>query len=438
MTVEMNTKMIMNYLMPKGRVRRLLITYLTLNIMEIKKFKPTDHYIKALIYGPSKAGKTKFCGTANNAIFASAEGGLLSIAEKNPDFVSVKTLKDLSDLYFFLLHEKHGFKTVIIDSITEVNDIIKSEIEKRTGKSMQIQDWGELSKKVLDLLRKFRDLPMNVIFIALEKYITDEDRIKKIVPMIDGKAATGIAAFMDIVGYINVEADGTSWMETNRNKRLLTGDRSGVIGNDAPMDFEDWLKRVQMIETGKQEVTVKYSAKEETSKPVAAKSARPNLKELQLELKERGAADAKAALYILNTAIGTNFDSLDFSEDDASKLLVELLQVPVEKFVENIEKEEPEKIEEGQAEVLAEQEEKVSKNISVYSDIEKVKKMISGLMTVMEVKGLHDEIDSAFSEGDMTESVHSALADLCFKRMQEINDGLLESEKPKKGRKSIK
>jgi len=41
---------------------------------------------------------------------------------------------------------------------------------------MQIQDWGELSKKIRDLLRSFRDLPMNVVFIAQENYINDEDK----------------------------------------------------------------------------------------------------------------------------------------------------------------------------------------------------------------------------------------------------------------------
>lgn len=220
--------------------------------MQIKKFTPQDHKIKVLIYGAAKSGKTTFGGTAPGLIFASAEAGLLSVAEKKPDFVDIKSLKDLTDFYLFLARGEHCYETVIIDSITEINDIIKTEIEKRTGRIMQIQDWGELSKKILDLLRKFRDLPMHVIFIALEKYITDEDKIKKIVPNIDGKAATGIAAFMDVVAYVNVENDGTRWIETESNKKLLTGDRSGVISNDTPMDFNEWIKKVSKIKIEKQ------------------------------------------------------------------------------------------------------------------------------------------------------------------------------------------
>jgi hypothetical protein len=56
-------------------------------------------------------------------------------------FVEIKTIKDLEELLAFLQKADHNFETVIIDSITEVNDIIKQEIEKKTGKPMQLNDW---------------------------------------------------------------------------------------------------------------------------------------------------------------------------------------------------------------------------------------------------------------------------------------------------------
>jgi hypothetical protein len=41
----------------------------------------------------------------------------------------------------FLKNQEHDFETLVIDSITEISDIIKIQIEKRTGRKMQIQDW---------------------------------------------------------------------------------------------------------------------------------------------------------------------------------------------------------------------------------------------------------------------------------------------------------
>ena len=286
--------------------------------MQIKKFTPQDHKIKALIYGPSGAGKTVFTGTADKAIYASAEGGLLSIADKNPDYVEVKSLKDLTDLHSYLLNQKHDYETVVIDSITEINEIIKTQIEKKAGHSMQLQDWGELAKVLRTIFRQFRDLPMNVILVAQEAYITDEDKIRKIVPSLNGKAATEIAYFMDIVGYLNVESDGTRWIETDSNKKLLTKDRSKLIGNKAPIDFKKWISRVKKIETKEQVVKTEYAKPEPT--PTS------HLLNLKKQLMSRGAKTPEGALITLNYLLKEKFTSLNFTEEQAGKILFRLLQ----------------------------------------------------------------------------------------------------------------
>ena len=51
-----------------------------------KRYQPTQHKIKALVYGASGVGKTTFGATAPNPIFLSAEGGLLSVADKQFDY----------------------------------------------------------------------------------------------------------------------------------------------------------------------------------------------------------------------------------------------------------------------------------------------------------------------------------------------------------------
>ena len=294
--------------------------------MKIKKFTPSDHKIKALIYGPAGCGKTVFGGTAKKAIFASAEGGLLSIADKHPEYTEIKTLRDLRDLYSYLKNEDHSYETVVIDSVTEINEIIKGEIEKRTGHSMQLQDWGVLAKEMRELLRNFRDLPMHVIFITQENYIQDESKIKIIAPSLNGKTATDIAYFMDIVGYMHIEADGTRWIETNTNKRLLTKDRSNMIGNDAPLDFSKWQERVAKIKVGKEKEVVDYE--EPVKQAPKNEASESNGKKLLKELKKRGANTADEALKMLNEAIGTKLETLiGMEEADASKYMIQLMQV---------------------------------------------------------------------------------------------------------------
>lgn len=227
--------------------------------MLIKQFAVQDHKVKAVIYGASGTGKTTFAGTAKNSIFASAEKGLLSIADKKPNYVDIKSLKDLKDLLQYLSTEKHNFETVIIDSVTEINDIIKQDIEKKTGRPMQLQDWGTLSKEIKGLFKGFRDLPMHVLFLAQETSEKDEDVVVKIVPSLNGKAATEIAYFMDIVGYIFIDKAGQRKIITNATAKLLTKDRSNKIGNEAPLDFQEWIDKVNTITLGEEKTVTDFN-----------------------------------------------------------------------------------------------------------------------------------------------------------------------------------
>jgi hypothetical protein len=228
-------------------------------MIQIKKYSPTSHKVKAVIYGASGAGKTSFAGGAEKAIFASAEGGLLSIASKNPNYVEIKSLQDLNDLLAFLTKGGHGYETVIIDSITEINDIIKTEIEKRTGKPMQLQDWGNLQKKIVAILRGYRDLDMNVLFIAQEKEGAKDENgaSQKIVPNLNGDMAERIAYFMDIVGYILVEKTGAHKVITASSPRYLTKDRTGLVSNDEEPNFQVWIDKVREMKTDSTEEVVK-------------------------------------------------------------------------------------------------------------------------------------------------------------------------------------
>lgn len=259
--------------------------------MEIKTYTPENHYIKALIYGASGSGKTRFAGTAidkdnSKTLFLSAEGGLLSIKDKRPKYIEINTIENLLEAYNYLANEKHKFETVILDSITEISNVLKLEIENKEGHSMQLQDWGLLKNQLTSIFRNFRDLPMNVILLAQEAYITDEDKIKKIVPSLDGKGATSaLPYFMDIVGYIKVDVQGNSIMRTNNRINLVTKDRSGCIGDDCPFDFKEWEKRIKGIKIKKQEVEEIKIEK----KPMLENGTTDYKTLLKNELKTRGA-----------------------------------------------------------------------------------------------------------------------------------------------------
>ena len=227
--------------------------------MEIKKFKPTSHKIKALIYGASWSGKTSFWSTANNVIYASAEAWLLSVGNKEIDYADIKSMQDLRDLLLYLKNQKHNYETVVIDSISEINDIIKAEIEKAKWRALQLQDWAVVAKQIEWILREFRSLDMHVLFIAQEQEINDEGRISKIVPSLNWKSATKIAYFMDIVWHMEVLATGEHAIETLSSPKLLSKDRTGLIWNTTWTDFQVWISKLAEIEIWEEKTVVEYN-----------------------------------------------------------------------------------------------------------------------------------------------------------------------------------
>ena len=241
-------------------------------MLKIQTFKPENSYIKALIYGPSGAGKTTFAATAPKPIFASSEKGLMSIRHLAPQFAEINSLQDLKDLYSFLKNEKHEFETVVIDSITEINDIIKTEIETRNKRNMQLQDWGILQKEIKDILRKFRDLPMHIIFLAQETTEKDEEKIVKYLPSLNGKSATEIAYYMDTVGYCFIDKLGNRKIGTMPNEKYLTKDRTNVIDGGENQNFSEW------VEAMKKGIAVTPTTPEKTDEKTEEKSAEETTK----------------------------------------------------------------------------------------------------------------------------------------------------------------
>ena len=235
-------------------------------MVEIKKFSPLNHKLKATIYGASGTGKTTFGasgGEKNKTIFASAEAGLLSTASsgRSVHYSEIKSLQDLYDLHDYLEKNPNEYDVLVVDSITEINEIIKNGIVEKMGRTMQIQDWGTLGADIMKILRKLRDLPMHTIVLAHEASEKDGENgeTTKMVPSLNGKAQAQIAYIMDVVGYSYVTKDGEHKITTKTSPRLVTKDRTKLISDDTTPSLEVWIEKLKSIKvSGAEEVVAKH------------------------------------------------------------------------------------------------------------------------------------------------------------------------------------
>lgn len=211
--------------------------------------------VKCLIYGPSGMGKTVMCATAPSPILLSAESGELSLAPANiqrlygvnspgitysiPTIV-IKTVQDLEDALQFLLGPQgQQFKTIYIDSLTEIAEVVLNNAKRQVKDPRQA--YGELLEKMQTVIRKYRDIPSkNVVMTAKMEPSKDElTGITTYGPAMPGsKLGPQLPYFFDEVFRLAVnktpQGESFRFLQTQPDIQYQAKDRSGALATMEP------------------------------------------------------------------------------------------------------------------------------------------------------------------------------------------------------------
>lgn len=224
--------------------------------IQIKKYSPTEHRLKALIYWNAKTWKTTFAGTAPRPLFICAENWLLSIASKAPDFVEVKTLQELKDLYRWLRDTKPDYDTIVIDSLSEISKIIKDNLTNQGSKQMILRDWWIFSEEMMQAVRQIVNLPYHVICIVHTKEVLDEAGAIAFYELsIETKAKNEVTRYFDVIGFSSINKEGEYNISIKGSSKTLCGDRSNTIDKEnTPLDVQEWITSIAKLSTTTQTV----------------------------------------------------------------------------------------------------------------------------------------------------------------------------------------
>lgn len=194
--------------------------------------------IKCLVYGISGIGKTSLAKTLEiPALIISAESGLASLHGTNIDYVDItqdedgkllsakQRLENLGNIYKLLqLDEyKSKYRIIFIDSLTEIADTMVAHLaEVHTDAKDTFKMWGEYTKKMINIIRSFRDLPhYHVVFTCLESETQDDSKLIHYHPAMSGSKVkeTLVPMFDEVFRYAVVE---------DKRKLITTATRSSV------------------------------------------------------------------------------------------------------------------------------------------------------------------------------------------------------------------
>lgn len=203
----------------------------------IKRPSQEVGFIKAILYGKSSTGKTTLAATFPKPVILDVrEKGTKSVKKvKGLMELKVREWQDLIDVYWYLKKEDHGFETVVIDTAGNAQTMaveIVMKKHKRKGEvgswgTMTQQMWGEVASMVKGLLLDYRDLPMNVVFIAHHKIFqqdedADEDAIRiapHVGPSLSPSVASVLNAAVDVIGETFIGEEITRLRDKKTGKR---------------------------------------------------------------------------------------------------------------------------------------------------------------------------------------------------------------------------
>lgn len=200
-----------------------------------KPIAEVSNPLSFVIYGRSGTGKTTIAGTFPGPILYLdiKDRGTDSIHDvKNIDVMEVEVWDDFEDVYYFLkTNKEHGYKTIVIDTITQLQQMVMTDVMSKKKKSTQnVGDWGSMAKRdwgdVAAIMKEWIDnfvgLPIdNVVFLAQERADkpSEEDDDNLLIPEVGPRTMPSVASSLNAA----VSAIGNTFIRIKRTKKEING-----------------------------------------------------------------------------------------------------------------------------------------------------------------------------------------------------------------------
>lgn len=213
------------------------------------------------IYGAPFTGKTWFANAFPNPLMLNTDGNIDFVdAPYIPirDEVTVEgriTKRKFAwdvfkDVIAELEKQQNDFKTIIVDLLEDTYEHCRLYMYDKLGieheSDNSFKAWDMVRTEFLSTMRKLLNLPYDIILIShedLTKDITKKtgDKVTRIAPNLQEKAANKIAGMVQIVARVVAE-DDERYLTFKTSEVEFGGGRLNVRGRKIPLKYEEFIK----------------------------------------------------------------------------------------------------------------------------------------------------------------------------------------------------
>lgn len=228
---------------------------------KIVRASEIEQYSRFLFYGRSGAGKTRLTATASDILLidVNEKGTSSTRRDLNPNVYPIEFWQEINEVFWYLQNGNHKFRSVGIDGVTALQNlcmkfILGDEAARDASRDPDMPTraaWGKLGELMKTTITNYRNLPMNVIFTALQRSrdVGDDEVESNIIisPNCSPSVAGHLEAAVDVIGHLYtrevlVRRRGAPEDEKPKkvvrrqllvgpNERYVTKDRSGRLGH---------------------------------------------------------------------------------------------------------------------------------------------------------------------------------------------------------------
>lgn len=212
--------------------------------IKITSTQKSVKFIKALVYGEPGSGKTVLASTAPGPLIISAEKGLLSLSNLDIPAIEVQTWTEIQEAYNFIVSdskEMKGIKTICVDSISEIAEIMLSEFGKLTKEDGKtpihgMQVYGKLGVDGTELIKGFRDIKDKHVYIIakMSRMVDEYSGITNWAPEMPGNSLkTRLPYAFDLLLPLRIgeteDGEKYRYLQTQADIQYIAKDRSGKL-----------------------------------------------------------------------------------------------------------------------------------------------------------------------------------------------------------------